>query len=55
MLGSERAPWPHRGFRHEIVVTISGGKAIRLGTVNSLDVAKEIEQQCQQRFGFAKT
>jgi len=54
MYDSERTPMPLRGFRYYIVVIIRGGKAIRLGPVNSLDVAKEIEQQCQQRFGFTR-
>jgi len=45
---------PLRGFRYYVLVAVDGGKAIRLGAVNSLDVAKEIEQQCQQRFGLTK-
>ena len=51
---TERTPMPLRGFRYDVLVAVDGGKAIRLGTVNSLDVAKEIEQQCQQRFGLTK-
>ena len=51
-LTNEHTPMPTKGWRHDILMTLRGGKTVKIETVTSLDVARGIEQQLQQRIGL---
>jgi hypothetical protein len=43
---------PTRGWRYDILMALRGGRTVKIETVTSLDVAREIEQQLRQRIGL---
>ena len=48
----EHPQMPTRGWRHDILMTLRGGKTVKIKTVNSLGAAREIEQQLRHRLGL---
>ena len=51
-LTQEHTPMPTRGWRNDILMTLRGGKTVKIETVTSLDVAREIEQELRQMIGL---
>lgn len=51
----DRTPMPTKGWRYDILMTLKGGKTIRIETVRSPLAAKEVEQQLRHRVGLPET
>ena len=51
----ERTEMPGKGWRHDILVTLEGGKTLKIETVKSTRTAKEMERQLRHRVGLPET
>ena len=51
----ERTEMPGKGWRYDILMTLKGGKTIKIETVKSTHTAKEMEQQLRHRVGLPET